>query len=103
MEWLRLPLQPTTANSGAPAHFCSLAKFHIAGVRPPLDGGYWPVSEHSGIVGKYQWPNLKVSNFEQTTAVHICCFSNYRGIALSGSNPTPPSIIGLGGVVLFRV
>jgi hypothetical protein len=33
--------------------------------------------------------------------VHICCFGNHRGIALSGPNPTPPSIIRLGGVVRF--
>jgi len=46
---------------------------------------------------------LEVSNFEQTIAVHICCVGNHRGIALSGPNPTPPSIIGLGGVVLSRV
>jgi hypothetical protein len=43
-----------------------------------------------------------VSNFEQTAAVYICCFANHRGIALSGPNPTPPSIIALGGVVLSR-
>ena len=52
---------------------------------------------------KIQWPSLKVSNFEQTLAVHICCFGNHRGIALSGPDPTPASIIGLGGVVLSRV
>jgi hypothetical protein len=46
---------------------------------------------------------LKVSNFEQTIAVYVCCFGNHRGIALSGPNPTPPRIIGLGGVVLSRV
>jgi hypothetical protein len=43
----------------------------------------------------------KLSNFEQTTAVHVRCFDHHRGIALSGPNPTPPATIGLGGVVHF--
>jgi hypothetical protein len=43
-----------------------------------------------------------MSNFEQTIAADFCWFGNHRGIALSGPNPTPPSIIGLGGVVLSR-
>jgi hypothetical protein len=47
--------------------------------------------------------HLKVRNFEQTIAAHICCFGNHRGIALSGPNPTPPSIIALGGVALSRM
>jgi hypothetical protein len=50
-----------------------------------------------------QCASLKVSNFEQTIAVHICWTGNHRGIALSGPNPAPPSIIVLGGVVLSRV
>jgi hypothetical protein len=78
---------------------CSLlltVLIQIAGglIRTAPDGGYWPV--------RPQWPSLKmsvtyflkVSNFEQTIAVHICCFGNHRGIALSGPNATPPSIIG---------
>jgi hypothetical protein len=44
-----------------------------------------------------------VSNFEQASAVHIRSFGSYRGIAMSGPNPTPPSIIGLGGVALSPV
>jgi hypothetical protein len=44
-----------------------------------------------------------VSNFEQTILVHIGFTGNHRGIALSGPNSTPSSIIELGGVVLSRV
>jgi hypothetical protein len=82
-EWRRLPLQPTTSNGGALLTFAHCPNFKLRGVRSAPDGGYWPVSDDSGLVGK-------ASNFEQTIAVHICCFANHRGIALSGpkSNAT---------------
>jgi hypothetical protein len=44
-----------------------------------------------------------VSNFEQMISVHIGFTCDHRGIALSGPNSTPSSIIELGGVVLSRV
>ena len=38
------------------------------------------------------WPGLKIAT--------VCVlFGNHRGFALPGPNPTPPGIIGLGGVV----
>jgi hypothetical protein len=53
---------------------------------------------------KMQWPILKVSNFEQTIALSVCCFAQHRGIALSGHRKaTPTGIIGPGGVVPMRV
>jgi hypothetical protein len=54
-EWLRLPLQPTTSNSGALLTFAHCPKFQIAGglIR------YWPV--------RPQWRSLKiaVAHFER--------------------------------------
>jgi hypothetical protein len=88
-EWLRLPLQPTTSNSGALLTFAHCPNFKLQAAQlGRLRTVGTGLSDHSGLF-------LKVSNFEQTIAVHICCFGNHRGIALSGPNPTPPSIIGL--------
>jgi len=92
-EWLHLPLQPTTSKSGALLTFahCPNFKLRVSGRHPRC------------VLACFRRLGLKVNNFEQTIAMYICCFGNHRGIALSGPNPMPPSIIGLGGVVLFRV
>ena len=46
-------------------------------------------------------PNLQVSNFEQTIAVHVCCMVSTGELRGSGPKPTPPGIyFKLGGVVL---
>jgi hypothetical protein len=52
-------------------------------------------------VGRLGLTTTKVSNFEQTIAVRVCCSDRNRGIALSGQKTTPPGIIGLGGVARF--
>jgi hypothetical protein len=54
-------------------------------------------------VGVRDLGHLKMSNFEQTITVTVCCFDHHWGIALSGPNSTPPGIIGFGGVVLSAV
>jgi hypothetical protein len=94
-EWLRLLSQPTISISAR----CSFLLTTLSRIWT-VDTGRCPTT-----VAWFEkhCPALKVSNFEQTIAVHICWTGNYRGIALSGPNPAPPSIIGLGGVVLSGV
>ena len=84
MGWL--PLYPTTSNSRPLFNF-AYRQFQSVSVliRTAPAAGYRFVSHLSGLVGKYQWPGLKVSNFEQTSAGRVCCFGNHRGIALLGA------------------
>jgi len=69
-EWLQLPLQPTTSKSAALLTFahCPNFKLRVSGRHPRC------------VLACFRRPGLKVSNFEQTIAVHICCFANTGGL-----------------------
>jgi hypothetical protein len=56
-------LYPTTSNGGPLLTFAHCPNFRTAPA-----ARYRFVSDLSGLVGRYQWPSLKVSNFEQTIA-----------------------------------
>jgi hypothetical protein len=44
---------------------------------------------------KLQWPRLKVSNFEQTSAVLVCCLIVTGGLRCSGLIQRHQALLGL--------